>query len=271
MTVKTVTREDKWAVDLVNTYAQLSTIKAGKLEREINVFGDPFDNDILIKGIIDQVEYSNGKLTVLDYKTRKTNTLPSSAQKKGHALQLMIYKQMLDGLTCGHTDMKLLVKHLGLHFDLALSDSVLDYIEKCGLHSIFDSGQPRAEDPISEKDNDRKRKRYSCSTITFGHLVKVISELIACLQLPLVTGLLIQYEYQKSGVVIGVEAVDYNEEWMKAMLEQSLSFWRGRRPASGVDIEDLWKCDHCQFRDVCVWRMKKVLESSPAARRTTDQ
>ena len=279
--VRTVTREDKWAVDLVNTYSQLATIRGGKLERELSVFGDPFNNDILIKGIIDQVEYSNRELTILDYKTRKTNTLPSLAQRKGHALQLMIYKQMLDGFTCGTTGVMLLAKHIGLKFDLPLSDSVLEYIEKCGLLSLFEGsvdgcpiGQPKAEDPISgiiEGSNDRKRRRYSCPAITFGVVMKVIAECITHIQLPLVTRLLIQYEYQKSGVVIGVETVEYNEKWMKDMLEHSLGFWRGSRPASGVDIEDLWKCDHCQFKDVCVWRMKKVLESSPAARRTSDQ
>ena len=241
--VEMLTKEDRWAVTLTNTYLQLASIKSGAVEREIAVFGELFATGILINGIIDQLQYSQetGELTLLDYKTRQRNCLPSPEQKKGNALQLMIYKCLLDHLTCGATPFSLLNKHLGLDFRTPLSKGPVEYIKQCGLESLL------------------------AGEMTFGAVAECVSRLILGLGLPLVTTLVLQYEYKSTGDVIGVEGVDYDEEWMKEQLESCLSFWRGQRSARGVDIEEAWKCDVCQFRDICVWRIHRKLERSPAA------
>ena len=143
--VETKTYEDTWAVTLINTYSQLATVAAGGMEREISVFGDLFDQGILVKGIIDQVQLtkdSNGELTILDYKTRRSNSIPSEAQKRGHALQLMLYKCMLDGLTCGITQVSLLARHLKLNFSRELTEDVLRYLDKNGLLELFTIAKP---------------------------------------------------------------------------------------------------------------------------------
>ena len=254
-----LTPEDARAVQLIDTYTQLSSIKSaagevGGLEREISVFGDPFGLGVLITGIIDQLQYSpeSRELTLLDYKTRQSNYMPGEAQKRGTALQLMIYKCLLDQLTCGATPMDVLSQHAKLDFDTVLSAGPIEHLKQLGLWGLLAS----SDDKPSPKDND----------ITFGRVVETISKLIAGLALPLVGTLLVHYEFQGTGEVIGVETVEYDEAWMKSQLENCLGFWMGKRKAKGVDIEDSWKCNICQFRDVCVWRMRKQLEYSPAAK-----
>ena len=262
--VVTETQEDKWAVTLVDTYTQLATVAAGSLEREIQVFGDLFDQGILVKGIIDQVQYSkeSRELTILDYKTRRTNSLPSEAQKQGHALQLMLYKCMLDSLTCGLTKMSQLADHLNLNFSRELSGDVLKYIVQHGLQSLFVKSEAAMEVGDSPNPDGSSLK------VTLGALAEKISELIVRLDLPLVSSMIVQYEYQQSHEVIGVETVEHNEAWTRKMFENSLNFWLGKREPQGVDLEDLWKCNSCQFKEVCVWRRQKVLEQSPAASKT---
>ena len=259
MKVATVTMEDARAVQLIDTYTQLSSIKSatggvGGLEREISVFGDPFGLGVLITGIVDQLQYSpeSRELTLLDYKTRQSKSMPGEAQKRGTALQLMIYKCLLDQLTCGATPVDVLSRHAKLDFDTVLSADPIEYIKQHGLLGILTS----SDDTVSPSDND----------ITFGRVVERVCKLIAGLDLPLVGTLLVQYEFQGTGEVIGVETVEYDEAWMKSQLESCLGFWMGTRKATGVDIEDSWKCNFCQFRDVCVWRMHKQLEHSPAAK-----
>ena len=261
--VVTKTAEDRWAVNLIDTYSQLVTVASGSLEREITVFGDLFDQGILVKGIIDQVQYckQSGELTVLDYKTRKTNTLPSAAQKQGHALQLMLYKCMLDGLTCGITKMNLLADHLKLNFSRELTDGVLSYIVRCGLLSLFTESSVAMEtgDTVSEATV------VSGVKVTLGELAGKISRLIVGLDLPLVSSMMVQYMYQETHQEIGMEVVEYDEAWTRRMFKNSLEFWLGEREAKGVDLEELWKCDSCQFKDVCIWKRQKELEQSPAA------
>ena len=263
--VVTKTAEDRWAVTLIDTYTQLATVAAGGLEREIAVFGDLFDQGILVNGIIDQVQLCKeaGELTILDYKTRRTNSLPSDAQKQGHALQLMLYKCMLDNLTCGVTKMSQLAQHKSLNFSRELSEGVLKHITRCGLQKLFMTQSNVTKDTRTTNDSLGLTESGIC--VTFGALAGVISELIAGLNLPLVSTLTVQYIYQKTHEVIGVEVVEHDETWARKMLQSSLNFWLGRRDAHGVDLEDLWKCDSCQFRDVCVWKKQKDLEQSPAA------
>lgn len=268
--VETKTYEDRWAVTLIDTYNQLSTVAAGSLEREIQVFGDLFDQGVLLKGIIDQVQYSkrSGELTILDYKTRRTNTMPSAAQKRGHALQLMLYKCMLDSLTCGITKMNLLVEHLNLNFQRQLTQGVLEHIGRFGMQSLFTMSDTTGAG-VGEGTSTAcgALAGEGSFKLTLGELAEKISELIVGLNLPLVSSLMVQYVYQQTRDEIGVEVVVYNETWARKTFETSLEFWLGKREPHGVDLEDLWKCESCQFKEVCVWRRQKTLEQSPVATR----
>ena len=254
----TVTPEDRWAVNLLDTYNQLSTVATGSLEREIQVFGELFDRGILLKGIIDQVQYSKetGELMILDFKTRRSNSMPSEAQKRGHALQLMLYKCMLDNLTSGITRMDLLAKHLNLNFKRELTEGVLEHIGRYGMLSLFNI----QSSPVAEGAAEQFR-------VTLGDVAAKISELIVGLNLPLVSSLMVQYVYQQTHEEIGVEMIENDEPWARKAYENSLDFWLGKREPLGVDLEELWKCSTCQFKDVCVWRRQKVLEQSPVATR----
>jgi len=246
--VHTQTKEDKWVVNLLDSYHQLSIIKEGGMEREINVFGDPFNTGLLITGIIDQVEYNKStmELCITDYKTRRTPTLPQSAQKSGHDFQLMMYKLLLDGLTRGTTNVFLLSESLGLDRSRSLSVGVTDYIQDLGLTHL-----------IHVSSSDR---------LKFGPVASTLGSLIAGLGLPPVSKLMVQYEYQGDRTVIGTEGVDFDKDWTKAVLEKEEKFWTGENLPSGPDIEDLWKCRTCQYQNVCVWTKQKLLEKSPASR-----
>lgn len=247
--VPTITREDRWAVQLLNTYNQLSIVKEGKLEREISIFGDLFNAGILINGVVDQLQYSleTQELILTDLKTRRVNSLPGKAQVMGHRLQLMVYKLLLDGLTRGSTKMDVLTNHVNLNFGTKLSMSVIDHICTLGLQSVFST------------DDD-------VLNVSFGDLVHTASKLIRGLDLPPVTALMVYYEYQETNELIGNESIEFDEAWARETLNSAVGFWRGEREPSGPEIEDLWKCDACQFKNVCVWRKQKALEASPGTR-----
>ena len=251
MVVQTVTPEDKWALQLLNTYKQLAIVKEGKMEREIAVFGDLFNSGILIKGVIDQLQYSTEtqELVLTDLKTRRTHTMPGETQILGHKLQLMVYKILLDGLTRGPTKMELLAKHLKLNFATHLSPSITDHISDLGLQSLFSSETP--DDILGLK---------------FKEFVHTVSKLIRGLDLPPVTSLVVLYESQATNEVIGEEGAEFDEGWAREMLDYALQFWRGEREPKGPDIEDMWKCKSCQFQNVCVWKKQKELEVSPGAK-----
>ena len=250
------------AVQLVNTYTQLAIIKTGKVERELFVFGDPFNQGILVRGLIDQLQYTpdSDELILTDNKTRKSKSLPGTEQKRGTRLQLMLYKYMLDHMCLGITNAELLCKHLHLERDAELTKGPLDYIRNCGLSSLFSSTGGVSLSGVGSNPMSARLK--------FGVVADCILQHIAGLSLPMVGSLMVQYEHQASGETLGVDQVEYDENWAKAEVEKSIEFWSGERPAHGVDIEDTWKCESCQFKDICVWRLKQKLEASPAAKLT---
>ena len=45
-----------------------------------------------------------------------------------------------------------------------------------------------------------------------------------------------------------------------------MQWWRGDRPAQGVEIEEAFKCRSCDFADDCEWRLKKVDEAKEKLR-----
>eukprot|EP00731_Ephydatia_muelleri_P004858 Em0002g1034a len=231
------TREDEWAMRLFNTYIQLLLVKEGRTEREIPVLGDPFSSGLLLSGVIDQLQYSPKEklLTLLDFKTRVKKCLPSRAQKAATALQLMLYKSLLDQMTTGFFQVHQL-RDLDLDFNMPLSSGPVDHILNSGLGSLLfrDEGWT-----------------------TFGGFAKSVCLLIAGLDLPLVGPMLVHYIHQGSMETIGVEPVEYDEDEMRRHLEHSLAFWKGTRLSQGVEVEEAWKCKTCQFRDVCVWRLRR--------------
>lgn len=244
--IETVTKEDKCAIDLIDMAVKLQSVHDGNIEREIKLIGKLYDNDMLVTGVIDQLQYcrSDGSLTILELKTRKSNTLPDKEQRCMHQLQVMLYKNLLDSLTLQLHSYSELLAQKGLRMGLPLSPGPISYMKQTGLSFVIETHQ-------------------SFDIVTLAQLTQAVTMVIQGLSLPLVDLLIVQYVYQVDREVIGVEPVVYDEVWARDHVQVACSYWKGEREACGVDIEDSWKCSSCQFKEVCFWRKKQIMETSP--------
>lgn len=247
--IVTKTKEDQWAIELMNTYIKLALVKEGNIGAEIKVFG--MFSDTVLCGVVDQIQYcvNEKSLILLELKTRRSESMPGGEQKRSHYLQLMLYKILFDSLCQGKCDYCRIVQKLGLQLTTVLSSECVEYMREKGL--LLLGGY--LEDSVD----------INALVITFEDLIDLITNLVKGLQLPVVDTLLLQYVFQGSDSVLGVEQVIYDEEWTKKELQNSLGYWLGERKAVGVDIEDSWKCQTCQFSEVCIWRKNQILQSSP--------
>ena len=69
------------------------TFQGAPIRREIPVFGAPFEFDVFILGMIDEirVDTQTFDFDLLEFKTRSTSrSLPSKAQRNTHNLQVNI-------------------------------------------------------------------------------------------------------------------------------------------------------------------------------------
>jgi len=49
-------------------------------------------------------------------------------------------------------------------------------------------------------------------------------------------------------------------------VESEMDWWKGRREAKGVEIEEAFKCRICDFSEECSWRKTKVEEAVEKSR-----
>ena len=232
--------------------------------------------DAVLAGIIDQLQFckQDCSFILMEHKTRKSSSLPQQEQKRGHYLQLMLYKFILDSFTSGLTNYCNVAKTLGLKLSQILGPGPVEHAYNTGL--LHNNELIFSPDVTSIGDNSPQLSQISfpqsssispaptkTNSVSLEELINIITVHTTDLRLPLVDTLLLQYIYQENDQVLGVEPVLYDEEWAMKELRSSLSYWCGRREAIGVDIEESYKCSSCQYAPACAWRKKQLVSSSP--------
>ncbi|XP_078404194.1 exonuclease V isoform X2 [Cetorhinus maximus] len=195
-------REDNWAVKMLNLLSMIQFLQAGELE-------------------------------LRELKTRGQRTYPSAAQKRSHHLQVSIYKLLFEAMIKGQLNKDTITHHLHLRTEQPLGSEILVHAQKVGF-----------------------------TINTFGDLLDLMLLNLTYADIPSVDTMKIEYCYQADASVIGTEVVSFEEEWVKSELKHYSSFWKGQREATGVDIEEAWKCRSCDFADICEWRQSKAEEAT---------
>lgn len=107
--------EDIWAVKMLNLHSAVSTfLHGGNIAREVPVFGAPFNENILVVGLIDELRFdpTNYTIDLNELKTRQYSNFPSHAQKKQHSFQVSIYKTLFDDLVKGRVSKEFMASSL---------------------------------------------------------------------------------------------------------------------------------------------------------------
>ncbi|XP_070571697.1 exonuclease V-like [Ptychodera flava] len=232
--VSVSSKEDAWAIKLLNMIDGVSGISFGvPCIREMPIFGEPYGKGIFVVGVIDELRYSEkGEFQLCEFKSRASSrTLPRKAQRKNHALQVMIYKQLFDELVKGLLKKETILRHVKLKDNKLLSEEVLMHLRKSGITSK-----------------------------TFGELLDIALLKFQFSDLPCIDSLIIEYSFQGDCKSFASDKVGFDADWLNSRLDHYFSFWRGDREVEGVDIEDAWKCHSCDFSDICEWKKEKEQE-----------
>ncbi|DBA95792.1 hypothetical protein WJX77_004893 [Trebouxia sp. C0004] len=221
------TVEDGWAVRLVDMMSGLHQLREEGVTREMYIWGNVQGQ--WVRGIIDQLElHDNGRIRVVEHKTRRKPSLPMLAQQQTAKLQVMTYKLLLDLLpkTCSLAQLTKFF-HL-LHLDLMrpLSDTVQQHAKAMGV--LPDGAQPATLTFIAEQLQQQISYMPQSST----H-VKVC------------------YIWQADSEVLGETDYEYDHAWVVFKLKQHIDFWEGIWTPQVVPAQESWKCRHCLFCQTC--------------------
>ncbi|XP_073673848.1 exonuclease V [Garra rufa] len=229
------TREDGEAIKLLNMLHMIPLLEAGERVREFPVFG--VQEGVFVMGVIDELMYNQkGELVINELKTRKQNSLPSSAQDKVNCFQVGLYKLLFDGLVRGEVNKDHVLNHLKLRSTQVLGAGIQAHAKSIGVQ-----------------------------VTTFEEVVDALLITVSCSDLPCVDLLQIEYHHQGSSEPIGTRVAPFDEAQVRAELQGHLAYWKGQREPKGVDIEDAWKCRSCHYKQTCDWTNNRLRVSDQQA------
>lgn len=68
--------------------------------------------------------------------------------------------------------------------------------------------------------------------------------------------------------IIGKTVFAFSADMLEKYLVAALQFWQGKREPQGVDLEDTWKCNVCEYMEECEWREAKATAAESKMPRT---
>ncbi|KAL4189282.1 hypothetical protein AMTRI_Chr08g206220 [Amborella trichopoda] len=216
-------KEDSWAVKLMNFVFGSKQLLSEGLTRELPVIG--LVEGVWIVGVIDEVQMpvtdNEKNLSLIDTKTRSRSTLPSEAQKRNARLQLMCYKCLWDNLVADKFPADLFYEFFRLRPQHILSKDVKEY-----------AGSLRFD--VKTLEYLVKYFRNMCSVLPSAHDL-----------------LLLRYELQADHSLLEEYHFSYDAHWFESQIQWYLKYWLGQREAGYVGEDETWKCNFCSFSAVC--------------------
>ncbi|CAM6083918.1 unnamed protein product [Calypogeia fissa] len=226
--IEIFTKEDTWAVRLLNFIGGARQLLSEGLTRELPVVG--LVGATWVVGFIDEirlVQTECGERPLLvDTKTRKRRFPPSEPQKRNARLQLMCYKLLWDTMVKDGLPLELFFKHFRLNPRQEFCQDVKTHASSFWI----DCKVQCLQDLLAQIMNDIKSQIYSKS----------------------VDSLLLRYEWQEDHSLLGEDEFLYEHDWLMDRWNWHSEFWSGNRVASFVPEDEAWKCRYCSFAKVCL-------------------
>lgn len=197
------------------------------------------------------------KIYLTDVKTRGAKTVPTGAAIRPTKVQLYLYHRFLAEMAQDSIDYLQVFQRYGLDATAPFSDTFLAQIGVLHDDIFHDSSSIVSDGSASSQSSANRHDllRYR----TLQELVPLLrDELRATFPAGANSlGSVVTVEYRdrgNEGALIGTNILAVDTEVLELYLDQYMQWWRGERPAVGVDIEEAYKCSTCEFAEICKWR-----------------
>lgn len=210
------------------------------------------------------------KVYLTDVKTRGAKNVPKGAAIRPTKVQLYLYHRFLTEMAEDKLDFLHVFGRYGLDVDAPFSDAFLAQIGELHDDLFYESSSVVSAASTQSDMHDLLRYR------TLKELVPLLRTEVK-MTFPggaNSIGSVVSVEYRlrgEEGALIGTNILAVDPLVLDKYLEAYLQWWRGERPAAGVDIEEAYKCSYCEFAEICTWRddmdqgnLKRAREKSAA-------
>ena len=218
--------------------------------------------------------HSGPKIYLADVKTRGSASPVSNAQIRPAKIQLLLYHHFLSEMAAGKLDFLKVFRRYGLDADDAFSDTFIAQVGSLHDEIFVDASETETE---FTQENPCSSFRSSSSVGPDLLQYRTLRELIPLVQqeidLTFPYGehsmghmLRVQYVHRDDGREIDLHDFPVSKQALETYLSNYMEWWKGRREAKGVDIEEAFKCRTCEFVEDCSWRQSMNEEMLQRAR-----
>ena len=137
----------------------------------------------------------------------------------------MLYKQLFDEAVSGNLSKETILETIGLDPEATVNEEIAAHALKMSLDL------PKLEDYLTTMLD---RFKF----------------------LPKISSLVVEYSSQDDKEPFAVDEYVFDPVWLKEKMAYYNAFWEGKREVEGVDVEDVWKCNFCNYKEECDWRKK---------------
>ena len=196
------------------------------------------------------------KVYITDVKTRSSRTLPKDeVALRPTYMQLMLYRRLLSQLASNSVSADQIFARYHVDGDSTFSDVFISQI--AGLDQpLHPPGSSTGSDSGMEQDSLTEILEYNNLSklwmLMTAELATAIPDIGAILRA--------EFRAAESGAVLGSKVFLHDDRRLDTYVHDEMAWWKGNRPARGVDIEEAFKCRICSFAEGCDWRKEKVEE-----------
>ena len=212
---------------------------------------------------------SERKIYITDVKTRGKSTLPNGVSLRPTRMQLMLYRKLLFNLAYHQVDAEIIFKRYALNSSANFSESLISQLGALDLNFTKSATEDSYAPVESNVDT-------VIELLTHNSLKELWKMMIQEFQMTIPEGArsiskVLNAEFRKAddGSIIGSKTFAYHDDELQPYLDDEMSWWKGERDASGVDIEEAFKCGSCEFAEGCSWRIHRVEDAVQKSRLKT--
>ena len=201
------------------------------------------------------------KIYMMDVKTRGAASVPKGASLRPTHLQLMLYRKLLAALGSNDVSAEIIFSRFRLNSSAPFTDTLIQQLGDLDMNFHEDASQysyapmESGVHAIAELlQHNTLSKLWQLMMQEFHKVMPRGAESV---------GKVLKAEFRSSsdGSLIGARTFAHDESVVAGYVADEMEWWRGRREARGVDVEDAFKCRICDFADGCTWRRDKVEEA----------
>lgn len=215
---------------------------------------------------------TNRKIYLTDVKTRGSTRPVSASMLRPSKIQLLLYHRFLSEMAARKLDFFRVFRRYGLDPDLPFSDTFIAQIASLHDEVFVDAptssaGTMESTQSQSIRDASDEDPRDLVSTEPDLIRFRSLRELLSLVDSEVAQTfpdsedsvghmLRVQYVHRIDGRELDVHDFPVSRRALDEYLKNYMNWWRGERDAKGVDMEEAFKCQICEFSSSCSWRQE---------------